>query len=258
MSYTLHPSGFIAAPTTLALYDIAMLQSIYGANSETRKEDGSYYGNWGTKDFLCIWDGGGIDDELSAAGMLAPAILDLREGRFSSITNANGSFPTFETSLDNISIAFGAEIENATGTDFRDLIIGNSLNNKLVGGKGNDFIFGDGTIDDSSIDHVLTDRNTVSTYKYPGGNSQSGSGSDTLYGGDDKDQLWGGKDNDFFTGARKKTRRATRKTSCTAATAMTSLLAGGAMTPCKVVKARRTGVLRMAWIRPITQVQKRA
>ena len=44
----------------------------------------------------------------------------------------------------NISIAFGAEIENAVGSNNNDTIFGNELDNRIIGGNGNDFIRGNG------------------------------------------------------------------------------------------------------------------
>ncbi|WP_336985742.1 M10 family metallopeptidase C-terminal domain-containing protein [Altererythrobacter aquiaggeris] len=56
------------------------------------------------------------------------------------------------TQYDNISIAYGTTIENAIGTDYRDLIIANEVDNTLTGNGGDDvFIFlhgGDDTITD--------------------------------------------------------------------------------------------------------------
>jgi len=134
LSYKGHPNNWNNNPSSLALYDIAELQLIYGRNTNADpllgpvgagvgKDD--LYGkggtiDWGNDDipFACIYDGGINDfDTLSAAGMSAPAIIDLREGRFSSITNKAQDFSWEDgKSADNVSIAFLTEIEGAVGS----------------------------------------------------------------------------------------------------------------------------------------------
>lgn len=69
------------------------------------------------------------------------------------------------------------------GSDQADLIIGNYVDNKLEGGKGDDYIFSDGMIDDSEVNAVLTDRNVVANkYTYRVDDSALGSGVDKIYG----------------------------------------------------------------------------
>ncbi len=189
-----------ASPSTPMLFDIAAVQSLYGANRSTRSGNDTYGFNAtngfaitnvvgaGSAEVFTIWDGGGIDT-IDASGAESrdgssvhyivssdPSddspypnqIIDLREGAFSSIgldKQANAAFP--QALENNVAIAFGVVIENAIGGEGHDLLQGNSVANRLVGNGGHDVIFGD-----RGNDTIL-----------------GGAGDDSLYGGDDNDQL---------------------------------------------------------------------
>ena len=138
----------------------------------------------------------------------------MRQGRFSSIVEENSY--TLTISADNISIAFGTEIENAVGSAHDDLIIGNHLNNILDGGEGtgNDIIFGSGNIDDSADGGYLAARNNEADADYtyriyddaadpdygttPYDNKDGGD--DLIFGRDGDDKLWGGEGHDILLG----------------------------------------------------------
>lgn len=159
MSYTVSADSL--RPTyEFQLYDIASLQSLYGRNDGFRSGDDTY----GASDFqeanpgnsaviesryFSIWDGGGKDTiDASGASASAAAYIDLRPGHFSSIGVGTGVVVSGGSVLDrgiaNVSIAFGAIIEDAVGTDYNDLIVGNVFANKLSGGSGDDAIFASG------------------------------------------------------------------------------------------------------------------
>lgn len=129
---------------------------------------------------MTIWDAGG-NDTLDASGYTTNQVIDLTPGSLSSIggvtladapsleeVNANralaGYAPLTEAAynnrmaalaanpdagllVDNVGIAYGAWIENAVGGSGNDLIIGNSLSNRLFGGAGNDVISGGAGVD---------------------------------------------------------------------------------------------------------------
>ncbi|WP_162305974.1 M10 family metallopeptidase [Oleisolibacter albus] len=136
MSYNLHPGMGSVRPATLQLYDIAALQYLYGANMSYQAGD-TVYRFAGTKDLIATyWDGGGIDT-FDASGETATVCIDLNDGAFSSI----GLCGT-KAAKNNIAIAYGAEIENATGGAGNDTLTGNALDNVLRGGAGNDTITG--------------------------------------------------------------------------------------------------------------------
>jgi len=128
--------------STPALYDIYAIQQIYGANNTTRAGNTTYgfNSNAGKEQFdftltddpvISIWDAGGIDT-LDLSGYSTASTIRLTAGEF---TSAGGM-------TNNISIAFGTTIENATGGGGADSIYGNTANNILLGGGGNDTFFG--------------------------------------------------------------------------------------------------------------------
>lgn len=145
-------------PQTPMIYDIQAIQYIYGANMNTRTEDNIYSFSPSKFEAMSIWDAGG-QDTLSASNQNSNSLIDLREGRYSSIGLKN-----------NIGIAFGVTIENAIGSIKNDIIIGNDTNNFIDGGAGNDAL--DGGAGNDSL--------------------YGGDGDDTLDGGEGADLLYGG------------------------------------------------------------------
>ncbi|MEM8686129.1 MAG: M10 family metallopeptidase [Pseudomonadota bacterium] len=164
--------GTWVLPQTPLILDIAALQRMYGADMTTRSGDTVYGFNSNTDSpvfdftknanpFLAIWDGGGIDT-LDLSGF-AP-----QEGNLGSIINlAPGSFSDAAHMKNNISIAYGAWIENAIGGRGNDTITGNTLANELIGNAGDDILNG-------------------------------GDGDDYLDGGSGRDALNGGAGNDIL------------------------------------------------------------
>lgn len=131
---------YSAAPL---LDDIAAAQRLYGANTTTRTGD-TVYGFNSNADriwyqatsasidvIFAVWDAGGIDT-LDFSGYGDNALIDLRQGAFSSVGGLTG----------NVAIAIGAVIENAIGGAGADRLIGNGANNRLTGGGGADTIDG--------------------------------------------------------------------------------------------------------------------
>jgi serralysin len=164
---------------TPLIHDIATAQAMYGADLTTRTGD-TVYGFNSTADrdvydftvntmpVIAIYDAGGIDT-LDFSGWNSKSIIDLNAGAFSDgggsgvvpldVLKARGLLsPTYTeaqytalrtryNALDgmlhqNISIAYGTIIENATGGGGDDLIIGNAVDNVLLGNAGNDKIEG--------------------------------------------------------------------------------------------------------------------
>lgn len=154
---------------TPMLLDILALQQMYGANTTTRTGDTVYGFNCtadnAVYDFsvnaqpgVCIWDAGG-NDTLDVSGFRQDQVVSLVSGNFSDV----GGF------LHNVSIAYGATVENAVGGGGRDKIEGNGADNALSGGDNADTLTG-------------------------------GLGADTLTGGRGNDSLEGGDGNDLLIG----------------------------------------------------------
>lgn len=140
--------------STPLLYDILALQTLYGANMTTRTGN-TVYGfnsNTGQTPFnftvnpgpvICIWDAGGTDT-INLSGYAANSRINLNDGQFS---NAGGL-------TKNVSIAFGAVIENAVGGSGNDTLIGNEFANRLDGKAGADTLSGGLGNDTYVVDNV--------------------------------------------------------------------------------------------------------
>lgn len=230
----------IIAVTSPQLYDIASLQYLYGRNDDFASGDTPYsvfhelnLGDSSSQSkSISIWDGGGIDT-INASNALytsssgdSGSLIDLRPGHFSSIglnsyldVSFSGAPTIDDVGLENISIAFGAYIENAIGGENDDVIIGNKLANILEGGDGRDILFGAGSSvvlsEEYGVDHgdveeddgdydkirlggvdddVLPDESSV------GDTLRGGGGADFLFGSRGADILEGGTGNDFLVG----------------------------------------------------------
>jgi hypothetical protein len=201
-------------PMGLQLYDIYALQKIYGINWDTRDSNTTYSKstafstNEANDAFVyTIWDGGGFDTIDASGYSNVSAIIDLRQGAFSSIgLNTSGG-----NASNNVAISYNAIIENATGTNdtvFGDTIIGNAWDNTLNGEAGDDRIFGDGVMLDYDpfISQYLNgdpgygtgnEHHEDNTSVAPSDNL---SGNDTLNGGSGDDWLYGGKGDDTIDG----------------------------------------------------------
>lgn len=150
MSYSAYPGETASyvnfQPTTPMLYDIAAIQHLYGVNKTYNSGNNTYTFTQGTSYFQTIWDGGGIDTILWSASSESCRI-DLSAGAWSDLGNTLTFTKTNSltvTSRNTLTIAFGCTIENATGGDASDILIGNEVANQLNGGKGDDVIRGFG------------------------------------------------------------------------------------------------------------------
>lgn len=154
-------------PALYSLYDIAALQTFYGADLDTRTGDDLY--TLETPQYLCIWDAGGEDTvDCSSAG--GECLVSLREGSFSSVDLRTESeqiadaralarsagdiysddyidevFALFSDSLytgeNALSIAWGTIIENLLTGSGDDTVWDNAVDNVISTGAGNDTIY---------------------------------------------------------------------------------------------------------------------
>ncbi|MEA3465757.1 MAG: M10 family metallopeptidase [Thermodesulfobacteriota bacterium] len=155
-SWTISP----VQPQTPMLYDIAAMQHLYGANMDYATEDDLYTFDPQTPFFKTIWDAAG-NDTLSVQNFTENCLLDLRAGKFSTLTILSDSLPEWSTEeegdailydgTDNLAIAFNVVIENAMGGRGNDVFIGNSVDNILTGGEGIDFLISDEILSGSSV-----------------------------------------------------------------------------------------------------------
>ncbi len=85
-------------------------------------------------------------------------------------------------------------VENVTGSNFNDVLVGDGLANKLVGNGGNDILNGEGGAD------RLWGGDGHDTLDGGAGNDElvGGAGDDLLIGGAGQDSMWGGAGADTF------------------------------------------------------------
>lgn len=190
-------------PLNPLLYDIAAIQYLYGANTNTRSGPDTYQWDADKSFIQAIWDTGGIDT-ISAANQTLDAQIDLRAGFFSSIGRRRETDSSRAT--DNLAIAYGVTIENAIGGSGNDNIIGNSNRNDLRGGSGDDKIDGqsgsDSIYGEDGNDILIGGDRGGGVFNFPisltsaSDHLHGGAGDDYLYGGNGESVFW----NDFLYG----------------------------------------------------------
>ncbi|MBK5142471.1 M10 family metallopeptidase C-terminal domain-containing protein [Budviciaceae bacterium BWR-B9] len=172
-----------ATTSTLGIYDIQAIQSIYGANYNYNAGNTVYkYTPETLKNFQTIWDGGGIDT-IDVSEFILGVELNLNDGTRSNLFIKDSSWNGWEyDGTRAIGIAYGANIENAIGGQGDDIIYGNKLDNIISGNDGNDKLYGgDGN------DWLDGGSGTNTLYGGAGNDKLISHGSDTLYGGDGND-----------------------------------------------------------------------
>lgn len=148
MSYT---DPYYFEPTGPMLFDIAAIQHLYGANMSWQTGNNTYKWDANTSIFETIWDAGGIDT-IDASNQTAAVSLTLKAGTFSSIGK---TFWDGSRYINNgLAIAYGAVIENATGSAYNDTLIGNGQNNVLNGLGGADQMSGNNGSDSYYVDNA--------------------------------------------------------------------------------------------------------
>ena len=193
-------------PETPMPFDIAAIQSLYGANMTFHTGDDTYkFDN--TKPFYkTIWDAGG-NDTIDVSNFSLGCTIDLSSGGLSDIqldpalapVVDTGGAPVTYTGHQNLGIAYGCTIENAIGGSGGDAFFGNDANNvitgnggddRITGGKGIDTAVFSGRINDYSIEKVTTNivfpepysaSNYVKT-EYKVTDNAGSNGTDTLSG----------------------------------------------------------------------------
>jgi VCBS repeat-containing protein len=159
--YTNGPTSY---PQTLMMYDIAALQTLYGANYAHNGGDTVYRWNpatgemslngvgqgapAGNKIFMTIWDGGG-NDTYDFSNYTTAMTVRLAPGEWSTVSSVQlASLGGGYYAAGNIANALlhqnntASLIENAIGGSAADTLIGNALGNSLTGKGGNDTLDG--------------------------------------------------------------------------------------------------------------------
>lgn len=139
-------SGFEYCPQTPMLNDVMAIQQLYGA--ATTRSGNTVYGfnsnitgslseiyDFSKNDhpILCIYDSGGIDT-INLSSYTTNSSVDLVGG--------DNHFSSCNGFTNNIQIARGVVIENATTGSGDDVLYGNDAANVLSSGKGKDTLYG--------------------------------------------------------------------------------------------------------------------
>ena len=117
--------------------DWAALQYLYGAKPAQAGNDTYLLSTSSFDTRTTIVDHGGTDT-IDASWSPVGVLLDLRAGAVSSV----GMTSTGRAGAQNLSIGVDTSIENAVGTVFDDVLIGNALANRFWALSGNDWIDG--------------------------------------------------------------------------------------------------------------------
>lgn len=173
---------------TLGPFDIAVLQARYGVHAHNPGDD-TYDITGPQKDayYQTIWDTGGMDTIAYRGGR--DAQIDLLAATLDYTPTGGGVVSFVDGTYGGYTIANGVVIENATGGNGSDLLLGNSAGNTLRGEHGDDTLLG---------------REGADTLIGGNGKDQleGGSGADRLEGGNLRDTLNGGEGNDTLIGGQ--------------------------------------------------------
>jgi len=227
-AWPLHPDGpspFTIAGIdngwsgTLSAFDIALLQQRYGVANpyaagntlytlKNVQAQGTYYET--------IWDTGGTD-EIRYTGN-RDARIDLTAATLDYTPTGGGVVSFVDDIHGGFTIANGVVIENGTGGNGNDVIIGNGAVNVLTGNGGDDFLMGKAGADTlaggsgfDTASYALAAAGVTASLATNSGSGGEASGdvlssieklegsnfNDTLVGGNGKDSLFGlgGNDN---------------------------------------------------------------
>jgi serralysin len=117
--------------------DIAALQYLYGAKPVNTSDTKYVLGSSDFNSRTTILDHGGVDT-IDASQSSVGVYIDLRPGMSSSV----GMTSAGRASADNLSIGVDSEIENAVGTVYDDVLVGNNRDNQFWAISGNDWVEG--------------------------------------------------------------------------------------------------------------------
>ena len=152
MSYLDNPDATIFSSTP-ALLDIAALQYLYGTPALSTQSFS--YSN--STAFVGSLLGYGAADTLDISNQTLPSTVFLTSGSLSSIGAGSGS----GVAHDNLGIPFTESVAYVINGPAADLIVGNSMNNKIYGFAGADTIDGGGGADTLVLTATSTDLNNA-------------------------------------------------------------------------------------------------
>lgn len=140
MTHGASPDGLY--PSTWGALDIAALRYLYGSRAAGAGDTVYKLGAAHFEAQTSITDDSGSDTIDASASRIGVSI-DLTPGSLSSVGLTRGG----AVALDNLGITPGTWIESVVGSQYDDVLIGNSRDNSLRGGLGNDWLDGGDGID---------------------------------------------------------------------------------------------------------------
>lgn len=138
-----NPSLAYGYQGTMMALDIAVLQQKYGARADFHSGNDTYEldgANAPGGMYSCLWDTGG-KDAIVYGGAL-DAVIDLRAATLDYSPTGGGPVSYAAGIFGGYTIAYGVDIENASGGKGDDILIGNKAKNAISGGKGDDLLGG--------------------------------------------------------------------------------------------------------------------
>ena len=139
--------------------DVAALHYLYGSKAVNGGDNTYMVGGADALAERTLLDSGGIDT-IDASASRAGVSIDLTAGRLSSVgLSSDGLAP-----VENLGIGVGSLIENAIGSDFDDVLMGNALGNSLNGKGGNDWMDGGGGVDVAVFSGMRADYSVSSGF----------------------------------------------------------------------------------------------
>ena len=176
MSQAISPDGLFR--TEWGPLDVLALRYLYGSRSVSTGDTVHRLGNAQAGAQATLIDDGGIDT-LDASALGTGVRLSLVPGSLSDVGFTAAGFG----GIGNLALPGTTWIENAVGSPADDVLIGNSLDNRLTGGLGNDWVEGGEGVDTASFAGNRADYRVISNYGKVFVEALDGvSGYDTLLG----------------------------------------------------------------------------
>lgn len=139
--------------------DVLALRYLYGTKPSNAGDNVFVLGQRESNAQTTLVDDGGIDT-LDASALPAGVSLDLVPGHVSSAGLSSAGV----AAVDNLALAVTTQIENAVGSAFDDVLMGNDVGNRLTGGLGNDWIDGGLGVDTAAFSGLRTDYEISNGY----------------------------------------------------------------------------------------------
>ena len=151
-------------PATPMVLDVLALQYLYGKNQSTNSGSSAHSLNDFIGYYATLWDASGDDDVVSVRDGFDGWLIELPEATISSLSSERIGYaiPSSDLlySVPTTLIWLVGDLEHVNGSVFSDVVVGNSLDNRVfldagddrfIGGEGLDVIYFDGEFAQFSV-----------------------------------------------------------------------------------------------------------